>query len=209
MEQQAVMEIAIRKVKEGQESAFISARSAFIKLLKSQEGVERDWEFKSFFTLPVPDERDVFVGMTRYQSAQVMQTIAGHILPSPEAGQFFSTFDMKSFVAIQPVNGMEFRLEDHIGQGQVLEVAVRTVKPGHEGEFENKRKAFFEQIAQQEGYLFDQEFVDLQSGSKVVLIGWQSMDAFQSAAGYLQTQPSMGAFFSILDVVAYQALVLI
>lgn len=200
------MEIAIRQVKDGQEAAFAQARAAFISKLTQQSGVEQDWEFHSFFTLPKPDRSDVFVGMTRYASAAAMQTIADAILASPEAGQFFSTFDMKAFVAVQPVDDSDFRLEELINPGNVLEVAVRTVHPEQVAEFEPRRAAFFELIAQQQGYLFDQEFVDLQTGDQVVLIGWESQEAFQAAAVYLQSQPQMGEFFSILEVKAYQAL---
>lgn len=90
----------------------------------------------------------------------------------------------------------------------MLEVAVRTVKEGNEGEYDAKRKAFFDLIAQQKGYIFDREFTDLQTGDKVVLIGWKSMEDFQKGAGFLQTQAQMGEFFGILNVKAYQALVL-
>lgn len=202
------MEIAIRKVKEGQYDGFATARTAFISKLKAQEGVQKDWEFKSFFTMPQPDDTDVYVGMTRYTSPEAMQRIAGELMQAPEAGQFFGTFDMKAFVAVQPADGGEFRLEDHLREGSVLEVAVRTVIEGKEDEFDAKRRAFFDLIAQQDGYMFDREFVDLQTGDKVVLIGWASMEDFQKGAGFLQTQPQMGEFFSILDVKAYQALVL-
>lgn len=208
MEQNSVLEIAIRKVKEGQDEAFVNARTAFINKLKAQQGIEKDWEFKSFFTMPEPDNTDVFVGMTRYESAEAMQNIANNLMQSPEAGQFFGTFDMKAFVAVQPADGSNFKLEDHIKEGNVLEVAVRTVKEGNESDFEAKRKGFFNLIAQQDGYLFDKEFIDLQNGDKVVLIGWKSMEDFQKGAGYLQTQPQMGEFFGILNVKAYQALVL-
>lgn len=205
-DQKAVMEIAIRKVKEGQDAEFATARSAFIQQLKAQPGIEQDWEFKSFFTMPAPDDTDVFVGMTRYASLEAMQAIADKLMTSPEAGAFFGTFDMKAFVAVQPADGGAFKLEDHIKVGNALEVAVRSVKEGKEGEFDAKRKAFFDQIAEQEGYLFDREFTDLQTGDKVVLIGWASMEAFATAASFLQTQPQMGEFFGILDVKAYQAL---
>jgi hypothetical protein len=208
MEPKPVMEIAIRKVKQGQDAAFVAARTAFINKLKAQNGIEKDWEFKSFFTMPEPDNTDVFVGMTRYESAGAMQTIADNLMQSPEAAQFFGTFEMKAFVAVQPADSGDFKLEDHISEGNVLEVAVRTVKEGSEGDFDTKRKAFFDLIAQQEGYLFDREFIDLQTGDKVVLIGWHSMDDFQKGAGFLQTQPEMGAFFGLLNVKAYQALVL-
>lgn len=204
---QPVLEIAIRKVKSGREKEFVAARAAFISKLKAQDGIEKDWEFKSFFTMPEPDDTDVFVGMTRYASADAMQAIGGKLLPSPEAATFFGTFDMKAFVAVQPADGKAFKLEDHITAGNVLEVAVREVKAGNEAQFDGKRKTFFDLIAKEKGYLFDREFIDLQTGAKVVLIGWESMDAFQQAAGRLQQKPEMGAFFSILDVKAYQALV--
>ena len=97
VEQKSVMEIAIRRVKVGQDSEFVNARTAFIKRLKDQNGIEKDWEFKSFFTMPEPDETDVFVGMTRYESAEAMQEIANNLMQSPEAGKFFGTFDMKAF----------------------------------------------------------------------------------------------------------------
>lgn len=208
MEQKTVLEIAIRKVKEGQGEAFVNARTAFINKLKAQQGIQQDWEFKSFFTMPEPDNTDVFVGMTRYESAEAMQKIADNLMQSAEAGAFFGTFDMKAFVAVQTADGGEFKLEDHIKEGNVLEVAVRTVKEGNENEYDAKRKGFFDLIAQQDGYIFDREFTDLRSGDKVVLIGWKSMEDFQKGAGFLQTQPQMGEFFGILNVKAYQALVL-
>lgn len=208
MEQKSVIEIAIRKVKKGQDEAFVNARTSFINKLKAQEGIQKDWEFKSFSTMPEPDETDVFVGMTRYESAEAMQNIADNLMQSSEAGQFFGTFDMKAFVAVQPADSSDFKLENHIKEGNVLEVAVRTVKEGSEGVFEPKRKGFFDLIAQQEGYLFDKEFIDLQTGDKVVLIGWKSMEDFQKGAGFLQTRPQMGELFGILNIKAYQALVL-
>lgn len=208
MEQKTVLEIAIRSVKEGQNETFANARTAFISKLKAEKGIEKDWEFKSFFTMPEPDKTDVFVGMTRYESAEAMQAIANNLLQSPEAGQFFSSFDMKAFVAVQPADGSNFKLEDYIRDGNVLEVAVRTVKDSSETDFDVKRKGFFDLVAQQDGYLFDKEFIDLQTQAKVVLIGWRSIEDFQKAAGFLQTQPQMGDFFSILNVKAYQALVL-
>lgn len=208
MEQKSVMEIAIRKVKEGHDSAFVNARTAFISKLKAQNGIQKDWEFRSFFTMPEPDDTDVFVGMTRYESVEAMQAAAGNLMQSPEAGRFFGTFDMKAFVVVQPADGGGFKLEDYVKEGNVLEVAVRTVKEGNEDQFVAKRKGFFDLIAQQEGYLFDREFIDLQTGDKVVLIGWESMEDFQKGAGFLQTQPQMAEFFSLLNVKAYQALVL-
>jgi hypothetical protein len=201
-----VQEIAIRKVKAGQDEAFKAARRALIQKLKAQAGVEKDWEFQSFFTMPEPDDTDVFVGMTRYDSVETVQRISGELMQSPEAAAFFATFDMKAFVLVQPADGGDFQMEDYVQPGHVLEVAVRVPKEGQEGEFDHLRKGFFDQVAQQPGYLFDREFVDLQSGDKVVLIGWESQSDFVSALETLQTQPEMGAFFSAIEAKAYQAL---
>ena len=203
-----VQEIAIRKVKAGQEEAFKAARSALIKKLKAQDGVEKDWEFQSFFTMPEPDDSDVYVGMTRYRSPEVVKNISEKLMQSPEAANFFATFDMKAFVLVQAEDGTAFKLEDVLAEGNVLEVAIRSPKAGTEEQFPALRKAFFDLIAQQEGYLFDKEFVDLQTNDKVVLIGWRSQADFQQALGALSTRPEMQAFFGILDVKAYQALTL-
>lgn len=202
----SVLEIAIRKLKEGQQQPFTEARKAFIDKLKKQKGVEKDWEFKSFFTMPEPDDTDVFVGMTRYESPQAMQAIADELLSSPEVSQFFNTFNMKAFLAVQPADNNAFNLEDYIHPGNVLEVAARSIKEGMEPEFNTRRNAFFRLISEQPGYLFDREFIDMQSGDRVVLIGWQSQDQFLKAANYLQSQNEMADFFSILNVKAYQAL---
>lgn len=209
MTQLKPLEIAIRKVKAGQEDAFVAARANLIGLLKAQDGVEKDWEFQSFFTMPVPDDGDVFVGMTRYDSTGTVKRISDKLMSSPEAGAFFSTFDMKAFVLVTPADERPFQLENIIQHaGQVLEVAVRTPKAGMEDQFQSLRDAFFGKAAEQPGYIMDREFIDLQSGANVVLIAWESQEAFQNALGILQTQPEMGAFFGAIDAQAYQAMTL-
>lgn len=202
-----VMEIAIRQVKEGQEEAFFAARAAFIEVLTSQEGIEQDWEFQSFFTMPMPNETPVYVGMTRYESLEAVAAISDNLMGTDAAQNFFGTFDMQAFVLVQPADGSAFNLEDVITEpGQVLEVAVRAPQAGTEDQFDSLRQGFFDQVAAQPGYIMDKEFIDLQSGANVVLIAWESLEDFQAALGVLSQQPAMGAFFEILDVQAYQAL---
>ena len=205
---QPPMEIAIRRVKTGQEGAFIAARANLIRLLKAQDGVERDWEFQSFFTMPEPNATDVFVGMTRYDSMATVGRLSEKLMTSPEAAAFFGTFDMQAFVMVTPADGQSFKLEDVIqNDEQVLEVAVRTPKAGMEGQFQTLRNAFFGKAAEQPGYkIMDREFIDAQSGANVVLIAWESREAFMNALGVLQTMPEMGAFFGAIDAQAYQAM---
>lgn len=205
MSNQSVMEIAIRKVKAGQDAEFAAARSAFIARLKAQPAAEKDWEFKSFFTMPGTDDTDVFVGMTRYTSIEGAAGIADKLMTSTEAQEFFSTFDMKALVMVQPADGGEFQLESYINApGQVLEVAVRTPTVSEEA-FRSGRNAFFTAVAEQPGHIMDREFIDLQTQARVVLIAWESVEAFQNAVGVLQGRPEMDAFFGMIDVQAYQA----
>lgn len=202
----APMEIAIRKVKAGQQDAFVEARARFIHALKEQDGIERDWEFKSFFTMPEPDDSDVFVGMTRYASMDAVSRISEKLMSSDAAQNFFATFDMKAFVLVNAADGKPFQLEAFITRPeQVLEVAVRSPKEGMEDQFQPLRDAFFAQIAAQPGYIMDREFVDLQSGANVALIAWDSLVNFQNALTVLSNKAEMGAFFDILNVPAYQA----
>lgn len=204
---QSPMEIAIRKVKAGHEDAFIAARANLIRLLKAQDGVVKDWEFQSFFTMPEPNDRDVYVGMTRYDSMATVGRLTEKLMSSPEAAAFFGTFDMQAFVMVTPADGRPFKLEDVIqNDRQVLEVAVRTPKAGMEDQFTTLRDAFFGRVAEQPGYIMDREFVDAQSGANVVLIAWESRAAFMNALGVLQTLPEMEAFFGAIDAQAYQAM---
>ena len=94
-----VHEIAVRMVKPDQGEAFVRRRAAFITKLKSQKGVGPDREFESFFALPTPDERDVFIGMTTYDSLSAV-----------------------NWVQMNPMVMMKFLplLHDHAAQGLLL-----------------------------------------------------------------------------------------
>jgi heme-degrading monooxygenase HmoA len=201
-----IYEIAIQAVKPDETSSYPEARARFLRVLEEQPGVERDWTFESFFTMPEPDQTKVVVGLTRWRSAADFEAASGALMPTPEAQAVFSKVDMRAFVQVRTADGEVFRLEDHIqGPDQVLEVAVRRPKPGvSEAHFQAARRGFFDRIAEQPGYLFDRELVD-DAGHRVVLIGWRSTAAFMSALGALQTCPEMGTFFSVLDVQAFQA----
>lgn len=63
---------------------------------------------------------------------------------------------------------------------------------------------FFGQVAKQDGYIFDREFITT-DGWQAVMIGWDSVETFQAALGTLSQQPEMTAFFSTAEIMAYQA----
>lgn len=201
-----IYEIAVQQIHADAEDTYPAARRAFLEVLKEQPGNQEDWTFESFFTMPQPNEGTVLVGITRWASMESFANASEALMSTERAQAVFSKVDMKAFVQARPVDGVEFVLERYIDSGdQVLEVAIRKPKPGvSEADYQRARDAFFAQVGAQPGYLFDQELVD-DAGHRIVLIGWSSAGAFEAALQILQTRPEMGAFFSMIDVQAYQA----
>lgn len=203
-----VYEIAIQEVKPGQDDNWSQRRSAFLKELDTRAGNEKDWTFPAFFTFPEPGPNPVYVGITRWSTLSDFSNASKDLMPTPLANDFFETINLQAFVQAKPIDGSTFVLEDHINSaGQVLEVAVRRPLPNKQAEFDATRDDFFNLVAEQPGYIFDQEFVTT-DGWQAVLIGWDSMDKFQSALGALSQGPEMGAFFSTAEILAYQASVM-
>ena len=200
-----VYEIAIQEIKSGDEADWADKRGAFLELLAERSGNEKDWTLKSFFTFPKPGPLPVYVGVTRWSSIDDFNSASEALLPTVEAQAFFETVDLQAFTQISPLDGKSFVLEGYINQpGQVLEVAVRRAKEGMEDEFEESRDAFFTEVAKQEGYVFDREFVT-SDGWRAVLIGWDSQDHFMKALGALSQSDTMGASFATIKNGAYQA----
>ena len=88
---------------------------------------------------PTPDETEVFVGMTRWESMEAFGKAGEKLLPTPIAGNFFATFDMKAYVQVQLIKGDDFDLNTLAKNGQILEVAVRTYQEGKKEEFEQAK----------------------------------------------------------------------
>ncbi len=203
----AIYEIAIQEVKNGDIADWVAARAPLLEGLAQTPGVEADWTLKSFFTLPEPGPLPVYVGLTRWSSIEDFSAASKSMMAMPEVQAFFEKVDLQAFVQVSPADGQPFVLEDYINaSGQVLEVAVRTPKPGEEDNFDAARAAFFGEVAKQPGYIFDREFVS-NDGKRVVMIGWDSQQQFMTALGTLSQMPEMEAFFDIIDASAYQAAV--
>jgi hypothetical protein len=202
-----VFEIAVRQVKDGMKDDFEVRRSAFITELKQQPGVSNDREFQSFYALPEPDEREVFIGMTQYATGKTVGKVQSKVLG--KFLKFAKTMDLKAYVFVQPIEGGAFDLGTLAAKpGQVLELAVRRVKPGQEAAFQSSRKAFVEWLDQQEGVAGSWEFQVV--GGKdtdrltVGISVYESQEAFQAIAQRAQSLPEAGAYFATFDPVALQ-----
>lgn len=204
---QPVFEIAVRKVKDGQKEAFTAARTNFISALTAQEGVSNDREFQSFYALPAPDEQEVFIGMTQYATSKtvgkVQSKVMGKFMP------FAKTMDMKAYVFVQPQEGGTFDLGKLASRpGQVLELAIRRVKPGQEAAFQASRKEFVSWLGQQPGVAGSWELKVVggrdTEGLTVGMSVYESQEAFQAIAGKVQALPEAGKYFGTFDPVALQ-----
>lgn len=200
-----IYEIAIQEVKPGMEQAWAERRAAFLEALDGRQGNESDWTFPAFFTFPEPGPNPVYVGITRWSQLADFAAASQDLMPTETAAAFFETVNMQAFVQIRPLDGGDFVLEDHItAPGQVLEVAVRRPLEGQRAAFDAGRDAFFGRVAEQPGYIFDREFVTA-DGWQAVLIGWESVEAFQAALGAVSQGPEMQEFFGAAEIMAYQA----
>jgi hypothetical protein len=200
-----IYEIAIQEVKPGMEEAWAERRAAFLDALDGREGNERDWTFPAFFTFPEPGPNPVYVGITRWSQLADFAAASEALMPTDTAAAFFETVTMQAFVQARPLDGGEFVLEDHINTpGPVLEVAVRRPLEGQRAAFDAGRDAFFGRVAEQPGYIFDSELVTADCW-QAVLIGWDTVEAFQAALGVLSQGPEMQEFFGTAEIMAYQA----
>jgi len=202
-----VYEIAVRMVKEGQQDNFVNERHQFVGLLKAQAGVSNDREFRSFYALPEPDPREVFIGMTQYASPSVLQEVQGKVYSA--FAPFAETMDLKAYVFVQPTEGGPFDLSTLAAkEGQVLEVAVRRVKEGQDATFQSNRKDFVDWLNRQDGVLGSWEFKVVSGqdieGLTVGMSVYESQEAFQAVAGQTQSLPEAGAYFATFNPVALQ-----
>lgn len=204
-----VTEIAIRMVKEGQKNEFLEARKNFITVLKEQDGVLADREFESFYALPTPDKREVFIGMTNYETYKTVGKVQGKMGVVSKFLTFKKTMDLKAYVFVQQTEGPTFTLNKLAdGNGEVLELGIRRIKPGMEKEFHKYRKEFVEKMSTYPGVKENYEF-KVVGGNDIenLTVGmsvFESQDAFMKLLEPLQQEEITQKYFSTFDIVAGQ-----
>jgi heme-degrading monooxygenase HmoA len=200
-----IFELAINKVKPGQLDFFKFSRETFVAKMLKEKGVGPNPTFLSFFTLSGELDTEVYIGLTEWDSQEAINQAAQNLGPTRVFKNYAKTFDQLAYVRMKPEDGQPFDINQIVKKGQVVEFAVRTVKPEFVDDFPERRKAFFDIVAEQKGYVLDREFVAVEGDELVVIIAWDSLEDFQNALQNLTQKPEMQEFFSILDVTAYQA----
>lgn len=204
-----VTEIAIRMVKEQKKEAFLEARKNFIARLKQQDGILADREFQSFYALPQPDDREVFIGMTAYNSYKTIGKVQGRIGVVNKFLKFKKTMDLKAYVFVQPIEGPAFNLKMLASkEGEILEIGIRRVKPGMETEFNQYRKDFVRLLSSYPGVKESYEFQVVGGkeveGLTVGMTVYDDKDSFMKLAEPIMIQEITRKYFNTFEVVASQ-----
>ena len=84
-----ILEVAVRRVKAGQEAEFEKMRKAFVDKLSKEDGVIQSWEFK---VVGGNNTERLTVGMTVYESQEKFQKI-GQATQTWAESAFFGTFE--------------------------------------------------------------------------------------------------------------------
>ena len=111
-------------------------------------------------------------------------------------------------------DGKDMEGDAQMSEQQVLEIAVRKVKPDQVEAFKSKRSAFIAHLKTLNGVVADGEFqVQLSGGltgppdtESVIFVGmttWASKDAYDAAAKSLEQAPVAGEFFATFDFLSY------
>ncbi|NET38690.1 MAG: hypothetical protein F6K19_42990 [Cyanothece sp. SIO1E1] len=204
-----VFEVAVRMVKDGMKVDFERARESFIKVLTKQAGVSNDREFSSFYALPQPDEREVFVGMTQYTSLETVGGVQATAEIQQTFGQFAQTMDLKAYVFMQQTEGPTFDLSK-LGkqEGQVVEVAIRRMHEGMDKPFNKLRKKFVKRLSKYGGVLESYEFVVVGGPEterlSVGITVYENQAAFMKIAEPILQDKITQKYFETFDVVASQ-----
>lgn len=204
-----VTEIAVRQVRPGKLATFKKRRANFIKALKKQPGIITDREFASFYALPKPDETEVFIGMTTYESLAAQSKIQRNLGILFKFLPFMMTMNLKAYVYVQPTEGPTFDLKRLAASpGQVLEVAVRRVDAAQQAEFGRTRQAFIQLLSRQDGVLESYEFNVVKgnnaNGLTVGMTVYESQAAFQQVSQNIMQNPLTQSYFATFTPVAVQ-----
>ena len=206
--EQPIYEIAVRQVKDGKKTDFEIARTTFIEKLVVQKGVSNDREFNSFYSLPTPDKLETFIGMTQYESYKTPKKVQSNMGLVSKFLKFKKSMDLKAYVFVQPIEGGDFNLATLTKkQGQILEIAVRRVKEGKEGEFQKMKKAFVDKLSKEDGVIQSWEFkVVGGNNTERLTVGmtvYENQEKFQKIGQATQTWTE-SAFFGAFEPVALQ-----
>ncbi|MEQ8706746.1 MAG: hypothetical protein RIC19_22625 [Phaeodactylibacter sp.] len=208
-----IFELAINKANPGQYDNFLKARAEFVAVLGQEAATLNEGKWKPFFTVGELALDDVLIGMTHWNSMQGFGETAGRLMPQPVTQKYFASFEQLTYVLLETADGKPFDMEPIKQEGLVVEFAVR--KATTPDAFGAPRTAFFQSLEAHKGYRFAREFKvhqldensmpKFQEGTQAVIIVWDSLEDFQSAANPIFASAPYQDFAKNVEVSAYFA----
>jgi hypothetical protein len=206
-----VYELAINQAKDW--NTFIETREKFVEVLSKEEATLNEGKWKPFFTVGEMNLEPVLIGMTHWNSMEGFGETAMRLLPQEVSVNYFASFNPLAYGLLEPVDGKSFDMESIKVEGNVVEFAIRTGKSADA--FGAKREAFFKSLENYDGYKFAREFKfyeldeqgmpQLADNTQVVIIVWENVEKFQTAATPIFSSQEYAGFGALIDVKSYFA----
>lgn len=201
-----VIEVAVRAVKDGQMDEFVANRASFIKEWMANPGASVDREYESLYGVP-NDGVPKYIGMTSWASQADFERAGQNPAVGKVAPGFMGTFDMLAFATAKPIEG-DFNLAALIqNPGEILGLAVRRMKADESASFHDKRKAYMAELGKVPGVLatYELEVVSSPFGEDIsigmtVYKDQQAIDLANSTANQSEAAKAFTEVVEILTV---------
>lgn len=209
-----IFELAINQAKTEEYENFLETRKKFVEILSKEEAALNEGKWKPFFTVATDmNLEEILIGMTEWNSMQGFGESASRLLPSEVTKNYFNSFNPLAYVLLETIDGNSFDMSSIKQDGSVVEFAIRKGKSTDS--FGDKREAFFNYLTNYDGYKFAREFKvyeldvngmpKLTENTQAVVIVWENIEKFQSAANPIFGSKEYQEFANLIEVKTYFA----
>lgn len=157
--------------------------------------------FQSFYALPIPDTAPVYVMIYQWENHATIPVARDYLVNTNALSNLLDAADITAFALTQQIEGRAIDVRTLASEpNQVLELAIRRIKPSQEDSFEVRRKAFVAKLDSTPHVLFSAEFHAVMGDNPerltVGISVYHDQASFQQLAGELMSDPSTDKYFA-------------
>ncbi|WP_196894489.1 hypothetical protein [Aureivirga marina] len=175
-----LIELKFIKLKEDS-SSFLKKRKHFMEERKELYEALNFSLFKSFFSFPKKQSKNVYVEVITWKSLEEKKKLESQLQFSPIFQNYTSSFSVLGSYLIHPENDALFDFKSLQQEKYVIEFAVRTIKASKRKIFPQKKNEFLSTFRNHQGYILDQEFKAMHQDKNVLFFIWDSEENFKKA----------------------------
>lgn len=176
------------KIKDGEQILFEEARAEYIEKRREHTNTTTKL-YVSIFSFPKKNAEGVYIELIRWNSPREAMEVTKILSQLVETKKYIATFDQKASFRMRTAVGESFDINQLLDENQVIEFAVRQIKPSKRKVYPKWRKKFLGNIINKAGYMFDQEFVAIDEDLDILLFGWDSQKSFEQAGKQVRRSP--------------------